>query len=40
MDNNYEEDKAIDMSCLNKRQAEIISLYHDYLCQEKVNDDI
>ena len=40
MNTKSQEEKTIDMSWLNKGQSEIISLYHDYLCQEKVDDDI
>ena len=40
MNRQYQKDIAIDMSCLNKGQAEIISIYHDYLYQEKLNSHI
>ena len=36
----YQEEKTIDMSCLNKGQSEIISLYHDYLSEEKVDEKV
>ena len=40
MNTKYQEEKTIDTSCLNKGQSEIISLYHDYLSEEKVDEKI